>query len=171
MGSAVPKGLSAMAAALLVGLALAAGAALGEERPGATAGESATAARASGGEVVREARKYIGKNFDYRNRRCRASAATIDGPCLTRVVYARFGVTLPDDVREQWKQGRRVAKADVRPGDALFFDTDGNGYLDTVGVYSGSGYFVHASGYFGEVVEKQVRNYRGYRGAKRMPVR
>ena len=167
MGAAVPRSMAAMFVAVLVGMVLAAGAALGEESPDA----GRAAARASGGDVVREARGYLGKPFDYRDRRCRASAATIDGPCLTRVVYARFGVTLPDDVREQWKQGRRVAKADVRPGDALFFDTDGNGYLDTVGVYSGSGYFVHASGYFGEVVEKQVRNYRGYRGAKRIPVR
>ena len=167
MGSAAPKGLAAMAAAILVGLALAAGAALGEEGPDA----GTTTARASGGEVVREARGYLGKEYDRINRRCRASAATIDNPCLTRVVYARFGVTLPDDVRRQWKYGKLIATADLRLGDAVFFDADKNGYLDTVGVYSGSGYFVHASGYYGRVVEKPMRYYEGYRGAKRMPVR
>jgi hypothetical protein len=108
MEAALPKSLAAMAAAVLVGLALATGAALGEERPDAIAGEGATTARSSGGEVVREARGYLGRPHDYRNRRCRASAATIDNPCLTRVVYVRFGVTLPDDVRRQWLYGKRV---------------------------------------------------------------
>lgn len=167
MGSSVPKGLAAMVAAVLIGLALAAGAARGEEGPEA----GTTATRASGGDVVREAREYLGRPHDYRNRRCRASAATIDNPCLTRVVYARFGIVLPDDVRRQWKYGKRIAKADLRPGDAVFFDSDKNGYLDTVGVYSDSGNFVHASGYFGRVVETKMRFQEGYRGAKRMPVR
>ena len=38
-----------------------------------------------------------------------------------------------------------------------------------VGIYSTkSGYIVHASGYFGEVVESQMKYIRGYAGARRL---
>jgi cell wall-associated NlpC family hydrolase len=37
-----------------------------------------------------------------------------------------------------------------------------------VGIYSGRGNLVHASAYFGKVVESKMRYVRGYSGAKRL---
>jgi hypothetical protein len=82
-----------------------------------------------------------------------------------------FGKSLPDNPPDQWKRGKRVRKkSNLRPGDLVFFDENRNGKLqpwDHVGIYSGNGYLVHASGYFGEVVESKMKYIRGYWGAKR----
>jgi cell wall-associated NlpC family hydrolase len=37
-----------------------------------------------------------------------------------------------------------------------------------VGIYSGRGKLVHASAYFGKVVESKMRYIKGYSGAKRL---
>jgi cell wall-associated NlpC family hydrolase len=37
-----------------------------------------------------------------------------------------------------------------------------------VGLYSGRGNLVHASAYFGKVVESKMRYVKGYSGAKRL---
>ena len=57
--------------------------------------------------------------------------------------------SLPDDPRRQWKRGERVKKkANLRPGDLVFFDENRNGRLqpwDHVGIYSGHRNLIHAS--------------------------
>jgi len=69
------------------------------------------------------------------------------------------------------EEGERVKKARLRPGDLVFFDENKNGKLqpwDHVGIYSGHGNLIHASGYFGKVVESKMRYIHGYWGAKRL---
>jgi cell wall-associated NlpC family hydrolase len=62
-------------------------------------------------------------------------------------------------------------KARLRPGDLVFFDENKNGKLqpwDHVGIYSGHGNLIHASSYFGKVVESKMKYIHGYWGAKRL---
>ena len=76
---------------------------------------------------------------------------------------------MPDDPVTQWNYGLNVAKSDLRPGDLVFFKEDGPSYpISHVGIYSGRGNIVHASSYWGGVVERPMEYIDGYYGAKRL---
>lgn len=64
--------------------------------------------------------------------------------CSGLVVYAygQAGVDLPRTTRGLWKTLRPVRKKELRTGDLLFFNIDGK--VSHVGMYLGSGRFVHA---------------------------
>jgi cell wall-associated NlpC family hydrolase len=57
---------------------------------------------------------------------------------LVRYAYRAAGITLAHSSYAQWDAGRRVHRRDLRPGDIVFFG------LGHVGIYLGSGRFVHA---------------------------
>jgi cell wall-associated NlpC family hydrolase len=42
---------------------------------------------------------------------------------LVSYVYSRYGVSVPRGVKRQASAGREVPRADIRPGDLLFFET------------------------------------------------
>jgi cell wall-associated NlpC family hydrolase len=76
---------------------------------------------------------------------------------------------LPDDPIGQWNVGRSVERSELRAGDLVFFKEAGEGYPIThVAVYSGSGNIIHASTYWGQVVERPMKYVGGYYGAKRL---
>jgi cell wall-associated NlpC family hydrolase len=126
--------------------------------------------RASGRDVVRVAKRYIGTRYRYGTCTRRRMSCT----CLTKRTWARFGHKLPMSERGQWRydRGRRVAKSNLRPGDIVFFKEGGRRRgITHVGIFSGRGNLVHASAYFGKVVESKMRYIRGYFGAKRLKPR
>jgi cell wall-associated NlpC family hydrolase len=123
--------------------------------------------RASGKDVVRAAKRYIGTKYRYAT----CSRSRMSCTCLTKKVFARFGHKLSMSESGQWKykRGQRVAKSRVRPGDIVFFKEGGRKRgITHVGIYSGRGNLVHASAYFGKVVESKMRYIKGYSGAKRL---
>ena len=142
-----------------------------EEAAGEEPAFEAAGGRPNGRDVVRKARWHIGTRYVRSPPRpCRAYRKE-DCSCHTKVVFRKFGRHLPDNPPDQWKRGTRVSKSNLRPGDLVFFDENRNGKLqpwDHVGIYSGNGFLVHASGYFGEVVESKMKYIKGYWGAKRI---
>lgn len=131
---------------------------------------SATAGRASGKDVVRAAKRYIGTKYGY--SKCNTSHMSCT--CLVKKTFAKFGHKLSMSESKQWKYdpARKVAKSDLKPGDIVFFKEGGRkGGLTHVGIYSGKGNLVHASNYFGKVVESKMRYMKGYSGAKRLKPR
>ncbi|WP_301098947.1 NlpC/P60 family protein [Otariodibacter sp.] len=56
-----------------------------------------------------------------------------------------FGLNLPRMTKDQAKEGNKVSKSNLRPGDLVFFKTGRgpNGYH--VGIYAQNGKFLHAS--------------------------
>jgi N-acetylmuramoyl-L-alanine amidase len=65
---------------------------------------------------------------------------------LILYVYRNFGISLNRVASDQARQGRWVAKENLRPGDLVFFATDGGTYLSHAGIYIGGGNMIHASG-------------------------
>lgn len=59
---------------------------------------------------------------------------------LTMKAWAEAGVTLPHSSAQQYKIGTKVKKADLRPGDLVFFYSGPS----HVGIYAGNGEIVHA---------------------------
>jgi cell wall-associated NlpC family hydrolase len=127
--------------------------------------------RGSGKAAVRVARRYIGTRYQYGTCTGKLMSCT----CLTRMVYRKFGHKLPLSEGGQWKYkrgARKVAKSALRPGDIVFFKEAGKKRgITHVGIYSGHGNLVHASAYFGKVVESKMSYIKGYSGAKRMRLR
>ena len=72
---------------------------------------------------------------------------------FTAYVFGKLGVQLPHSSREQAKLGRKVDKADLRPGDLVFFNTSGQA-ISHVGIYVGNGLFAHSSSNKGVVLTK-----------------
>jgi cell wall-associated NlpC family hydrolase len=135
-----------------------------------TAAERSTAlvrkgGRASGNDVVRAAKRYLGTKYRYGT----CSRSRMSCTCLTKKTWARFGHKLSMSEAGQWryKRAKKVPKSRLRPGDIVFFK-EGGGGITHVGIYSGRGNLVHASAYFGKVVESKMRYIKGYSGAKRL---
>lgn len=55
--------------------------------------------------------------------------------------YGRLGVSLPRTAQAQYDHTRRVPRADLEPGDLVFFF---GGTAMHVGIYTGDGWFIHA---------------------------
>jgi cell wall-associated NlpC family hydrolase len=51
--------------------------------------------------------------------------------------YAQIGVVIPQGTGGQWPNMRSVASGDLQPGDLVFFDIQGRGRIDHVGVLMG----------------------------------
>ena len=96
----------------------------------------ATAVAREQAKVVTFARHFLGTRYSYGGT---SPTGGFDCSGFTRFVYAHFGITLPHYSGAQFDRGRRVSRAGLRPGDLLFF----NG-LGHVGMYIGSGRFIHA---------------------------
>jgi cell wall-associated NlpC family hydrolase len=65
-----------------------------------------------------------------------------DAAGLTQAAWKTVGVTLPRTTQAQWRAGVQVPLADVQVGDLVFFHDD----LCHVGIWSGDGMMIHASG-------------------------
>jgi cell wall-associated NlpC family hydrolase len=80
---------------------------------------------------------------------------------LTEMAWAQVGVSLPHSSSQQYAQIRHVSKADIEPGDLIFFYD-----FSHVGVYIGNNQVVHAPTE-GESVKVTNISYMPYAGAGR----
>ena len=85
-------------------------------------------------------------------------------------VFARNGVPLPREVRDQYGTGQKIGLRQVRAGDLVFFETVSRG-ASHVGLVIGADQFVHAPSSTGVVrVERFTTTYWAKRfvGARRI---
>lgn len=91
------------------------------------------------GAVVRFAAGQLGKSYRF----------AADGPdsydCSGLVVaaYRGVGVDLPHSSRAQWDRVRRISRAELRPGDLVFYYSD----IHHVAIYVGGDKMIHAPQY------------------------
>jgi len=96
-------------------------------------------------EVVKIALSKLGSPYKYGA----AGPDSFDCSGFTMWCYAQVGVSLPHSSRAQINSGQRVSKANLKPGDLVFF---GQSRIHHVGLYIGGGNFVH-SPHTGDVVK------------------
>ena len=117
-------------------------------------------------ELINTALQYRG--VPYRNGGSDPSGFDCSG--LVQWVYARHGTSLPREVEDQYRAGRKIDLEDVEPGDLIFFETVARG-ASHVGVVIGEGRFLHAPSSNGVVrIEPYNANYwiRRFVGARRV---
>ena len=91
---------------------------------------------------------------------------------FVQYVYQQYGLALPREVREQYREGKKVDADRLEPGDLVFFTTVAPG-ASHVGIAIGGDQFVHAPSKRGVVrVEHLSTTYWRTRfvGARRVPV-
>ncbi len=77
--------------------------------------------------------------------------------------YAQEGIALPHYTGSLWNSGLHVARADLEPGDLVFFFAD----ISHVGIYIGDGLMIDAPD-FGETVKVEPVYWSAYVGAVRI---
>lgn len=90
---------------------------------------------------------------------------------VAHVFFQAYGIRLPHNARAQSEAGMPVSLAELQPGDLVFYDTEHRPFSH-VGIYLGSGEFVHAPRTGARVrVEHMANPYwaRRFDGARRIP--
>ncbi len=77
--------------------------------------------------------------------------------------YAQEGIALPHYTGSLWNSGVHIARADLEPGDLVFFFAD----ISHVGIYIGNGLMIDAPD-FGEVVRVEPIYWSAYVGGVRI---
>ncbi len=121
---------------------------------------------ATGDDVILQGRKYLGVPYvSGYSQPC--SVSGMDCDCFTKMTFNAVGIAL-GWWSDQLNYGTPVGLSNILPGDLLFFSEDSSGYLTHVGILSYNGYLLHASSYFGKVVEAELRYVNGLYAARRL---
>lgn len=121
--------------------------------------------RLSGEALVDLARGWLGTPYRFGGQ----STAGIDCSGYVQEIFRQAGHILPRTADKQFEAGEAVPAEQLRAGDLVFFETYSSG-ASHVGIYSGSGRFLHASSSHGVVETELSEKYYQERflGARRM---
>lgn len=101
-----------------------------------------TSSNSSAGEkIVSYAKKYVGYAYTYGGT---TPSTGFDCTGFTYYIYNSCGYSLSRSFSVQKQSGTAVSKANLKQGDLLIFDNNRDGTPDHVGIYIGSGNFIHA---------------------------
>ncbi len=103
---------------------------------------------ASSSDVVSIAMNYLGCPYVWAG----ASPSGFDCSGFVMYVYKKVGVSLPHSSRMQYGCGEPVSRANLQPGDLVFFYSP----ISHVGIYIGDGQMIHAAGTGKDVRISQV---------------
>ena len=133
---------------------------LGKDMPEITTGSSYI-----GRQLISTSMQYIGVPYVFGG----TSPYGFDCSGFVQYVFAKVGVSLPRTADVQFEVGTPVSTTDLRPGDAVFFETYTYG-ASHVGIYIGDGNFIHASSSRGVTISSLGSAYYSshYLGARRM---
>ncbi|UOY91243.1 C40 family peptidase [Ectobacillus sp. JY-23] len=96
---------------------------------------------AAGADLLTNGKQFIGLPYLWGG----TSAFGYDCSGFTYTLARSVGVDIPRDAHDQAKAGEAVERADMQPGDLLFFAYEnGKGAIHHVAVYAGEGQMLHA---------------------------
>ncbi len=104
--------------------------------------EDTAPASGKGAEIVAYAKKYIGVRYSYGG----ASPSGFDCSGFTSYVYKQNGYPINRTASSQLSNGKKVTKAELQPGDLVFFKSPSRPSIPAghVGIYVGDGKFIHS---------------------------
>jgi cell wall-associated NlpC family hydrolase len=123
------------------------------------AAASSTAPTAAAQTAIDTARAQVGKPYEYGG----SGPDSYDCSGLTSYAYRSAGIELPRRSADQATVGTPVARADLQPGDLVFYYEP----ISHVGIYVGDGQIVHA-GTESTGVEYTTVDMEGYNTARRI---
>lgn len=103
--------------------------------------EETTTETVTGNQVVEYAKKYLG----YKYVAGGSSPKGFDCSGFTTYVFKHFGISLNRASKGQIKNGVAVEKSKLQAGDLVIFNNESNSAIGHVGIYIGSGKFIHAA--------------------------
>jgi peptidoglycan DL-endopeptidase CwlO len=109
--------------------------------------------------IIKTALDQVGKPYVYGS----AGPNGFDCSGLTMFSYAAAGIALPHSSKAQSEMGVPVSRADLQPGDLVYFYSP----VSHVALYIGNGMMVHARTY-GKPVAVTSVDMAGYAGARRV---
>ncbi|WP_235753835.1 C40 family peptidase [Psychrobacillus sp. INOP01] len=133
---------------------------------GTFAGNTEAASTVASNEIVSSAKSLVGIKYRYGG----TTKTGFDCSGYIGYVYKSKGIYLARTAAGMYNSGKTVNKANLAVGDLVFFNTSGKG-VSHVGMYIGSGKFIHASTSKGVRVDKLNDPYywgKKYVGAKRV---
>jgi cell wall-associated NlpC family hydrolase len=89
---------------------------------------------------------------------------------LVKSVFSKFDIELPRTSREQFKQGEKVDRNNLKKGDLVFFSSGGK-TPNHVGIYVGDNQFLHAARKARQVIVSDLNKIwysMRYLGARRV---
>lgn len=94
--------------------------------------------------ILSLAKNYLGIRYRYGGS---SPSSGFDCSGFVQFVFRNFGINLERTAADMAaSNGVRVSPNELRPGDLLFFDTNGGrNYINHVGIYLGGGRYIHAS--------------------------
>ena len=104
--------------------------------------ETTTKTSSKGQDVANYVKQFVGCKYVYGG----STPKGFDCSGLTMYVYKKYGINLSHSATAQSKVGTKVERANLQPGDLVFFrNYRTNTGIGHVGIYIGNNKFVHAS--------------------------
>jgi cell wall-associated NlpC family hydrolase len=110
-----------------------------------------------GNEIALRAISQLGKPYVWGG----ADLEGFDCSGLVRFIYDQVGIAVPRTAAEQFSAAKPIELAVLKPGDLLFFRTQGQ-RISHVAIYTGEGRFIHAPR-TGQPVEFRMLDDQYYR--------
>jgi cell wall-associated NlpC family hydrolase len=124
-------------------------------------------ATTEGLRIVDTAKKYLGVRYVWGG----ASPSGFDCSGLVYYVLRTLGYSPYRTPADQYRQGTFISKGNLQPGDIVFFQNTGGVGITHVGIYAGSGKFIHSPNSRSVVSYADLNTgywAQHYYGAKRM---
>lgn len=112
----------------------------GTTSSGSSQESSNTPSSVTGGQILAEAKKYLGTRYVYGG----ASPSGFDCSGFVYYVLKQMGFSPYRTPADQYRMGTSVTKANLQPGDIVFFANTYASGISHVGIYAGNGQFIHA---------------------------
>jgi cell wall-associated NlpC family hydrolase len=126
--------------------------------------------RVTGRQLIGWGRKHMGTPYSASPPGPCWAREEEDCSCFTHLVMRHFGKSLPDSPVLQFQYGHKVrSRSHLKRGDLVFWKESGpSSPITHVGMFAGNSIVLHASSYYGEVVESKMKYISGYYGARRI---